>query len=535
MTKYGLMILFFGFLSAPCAFAGNESHGGGGALINEKDLDAGVEIGDQKIAEVFDVLDYDAEFVPSELKEFESHISPALATLKSKLPRTAHYLREIFSRGLAPRWYFVKYKLKRVKEDWPSTNQILTFEHIQAALNDGVKVQIQRSFWEKLEPRSKARLLVHEALRSAIGFKFPQPTPRIRSLASLLLHRNLASFPKDKLAEELLNELEICSDGTTMNRLYQLVRSDAGSLSGELEDWQDVTVLEDGITPGKCTYLTDQCVFRDPRRFFEWTRTSPDSRPSGTLSWSKAKDACSNLRDWGGHGDWALPTFSQLQDAIAKLGSLSRKLEAFGHEHHFVWASTIPFRDPWSAAPPDFDPSERWRWAWELASGKARAINETAAVSYLCVRDALKLWDVLAVGVEARPKPTCEEASDECGLVHKRSRLIWSEPGPNYVPSYSGPRRPGDQGETELVTATTFCRNLKWMGIRGWRLPTYREFLEARADGAFGRALKVEAFGNLKGVFWTSSGGNTTARFDEGEARASSPHRARFLCVREGH
>ena len=83
---------------------GNEAHGGGGVLIPPDALQRGLRVGNEGAVELFDTMEYDKEFVPSELAEYTDGIRPKLEILRAKLPRTAHYLEAVLNRGIRPRW-----------------------------------------------------------------------------------------------------------------------------------------------------------------------------------------------------------------------------------------------------------------------------------------------------------------------------------------------------------------------------------------------------------------------------------------------
>lgn len=506
---------------------GGESHGGNGIRL-DKFID-GVKVG--QAVELFDTMEYDKEFMPGEQPEYQDFIAPKLKILKGKLPRTGHFIETILLKGLNPRWYFVKYQLKKVQDASETTNLIVAFEGVQIALNDGRKVQVQETFYKELEPRSRARLLIHEAIRSAIGMDYQQSTDVVKSVASLLLHNNLDSFSKEDLGKDLLTDLEQCSRGSELSPLHRLVYGDLHLAPQEISGWQDLTYLQDGLTPSTCTYETDRCVFKDQVRGFLWTKITPGHKAGTRFSLAEAESACRNLKNWGDSTQWRVPTFAELHEASSRLASLAAKVAAMGSTDGLFWSRTSPRLDPWYDHIGLGEPDESRGWGIHIEKGESREVSQQSLLSWLCVANDLPRWKMMSWTSEEADFMGCENPSKDCFAIQGRTGLLWTEPSPRYVPNYRGERKPEDTGSVGRAVALTRCKTMTFAGRSGWRLPSDDELKLAGREGVFSVSLSHEAFGNLRGQFWSDTGRAHDLKSQD--VPVSKPSSARYVCVRD--
>lgn len=523
------------FTTQARAVSGHESHGGAGVVLDPSKLSSDDKAGS---VEVFDKLEYDKEFLVQDQEEFKTFISPKLDILKSKLPRTGRFLEQIMIRGISPRWYFVKYGLKPVSDASDTTKLILSFDRVQIAVNDGLKVQIQEDFWKGLEPRSRAFLLMHEALRSAIGIDFFQTSDIVKSVTSLLLNQNLQTFAAQSIAEELTQVLAPCRKGAINSVLFDLVFADSHYQPKTEAGWEDVSVLEDGLTPTSCAFDGDRCAFRDTRTGTIWSMISPDKSTAATLNYEQAGLACKRINGFAGYYSWKLPSFSQLNDFITKANDLTKNFPEFGNINNALWSRTKPQDDPWNFFV-DFKPvSDLDAWGVHVASGQIRSINRMAEIPYLCVNDAIAGWEEATTNASGDQSKKCADTSDQCSFKDLTTGLTWSEPGPVYTKRYKGLRRIDDLGFVSQQVAVTGCETLIWNGIEGWRLPSQRDIQDAKRDGILSLILSNEAFGNLEGTFWFDGSGDSqshaaafkTASKNTPRAPASA---ARYVCIHD--
>lgn len=137
----------------------------------------------------WDVVEYGDAFHPSDLPEYVL-IAKQFEIVKAKAPKTGAFLEFIMRNGGL--WSFVDPKLQELP---PTGNSklIITYNKVQAAITDvGTKtIQINRAIWNELPPRSRAFLLVHEALwiaeKSDLAFRYIDP--------KFMLVRTLAERP----------------------------------------------------------------------------------------------------------------------------------------------------------------------------------------------------------------------------------------------------------------------------------------------------------------------------------------------------
>lgn len=165
-----LMMSMFTFSS----YAGDK--GNGGDVFDYNSTGEGYKF--------FDAMEYGESFEPKSLPEFKM-IQEQLDDLKVIAPQTVNFLEQIFS-SYNILWSFVEPSLV----DSPPTGEsklILTKDRVQAALSDVKKqtVQINQKVWNGLSPKSRAFLILHEALwfadRSEVAFLILNPNAKMTS------------------------------------------------------------------------------------------------------------------------------------------------------------------------------------------------------------------------------------------------------------------------------------------------------------------------------------------------------------------
>ena len=514
---------------------GHETHGGGGIIIDPDGLSTGKETPGS--VEVFDKLEYDNEFLAQDQDEYRSYIAPKIDTLKTKLPRTGAFLEQVFIRGISPRWYFVRYGLKRIHDPSETSHLFLSSRRVQIAANDGIKIQIQKTLYDSLEPKSRSYLLMHEGIRSAIGLDFSQTSDQVKSIASLILNKNLDFFSAADIAKELLATLASSEDKGKKSPFFNLVFADSHFQQKEIAGWEDISVLEDGITPTSCSFQTDRCAFRDTERGLIWTMASPNKARGALLNYDQAVLSCKDFSGYAGYYSWKLPTFSEFKDVVARFGKLVESFPAFGNNNAAFWSASSPDTDPWSTffSLSPLDPLKGW--AVNLATSQVREVNRSAEIPYVCVVDHFTGWTEASTDMTGKTLQSCTGPGSQCAYKDNHSGLVWSSPGPQYTPRYQGRRRSEDSGFVSQQVAVGSCESLKWAGLSDWRLPTERELADAKRDGLIGVSIAHEFFGNLRGDFWfdaSSSADKATLSLGAKDASDSTPAGlARYVCVHD--
>lgn len=460
--------LLITLLTAFCltANAGHESKGGDG-----------FEIGGA--VKLFDTLEHDQPFTPSDLPEYKKFIEPQFIILRSKLPRTAQYIQGFLTRGIRPRWYFVKYSLREVKDESQSS-LVLTYNKVQVASNDGVAVQIEKSLRDKMEEIERAWLLTHEAFWSAADLSGDARS--VRNLTSLLFHDKLKIFTAEDIAAEIRRSIP--AEGPKGSKLRQALRLDLGEevlkVPEELRDlekrWKNLSLMSDGVTPSECVDETDQCVFLDQATSLYWSAKSPTG--DGILDFSDAEEGCRSLKSWGGYSDWSLPSFNEmLSSKTAKGDSSSGKMlifdvtklvPRFGLFNAFYWTATA------------HETKEQTHFAFNLQANQHRAVEDAALLSWRCVRSNLSAWQDVSRKSDGETLTVCKEKSDECAFLDKKNDMIWMEQS--------------KATRTRDMTSADACPK-RWAGMDGgWKTPSGKEVRDA-LDAGLGRlALRYDAF-----------------------------------------
>lgn len=161
-----ILFVFLVLLTSQLALAGPRV-GNGGDAFDYQTTGQGYQY--------FDILEYGESFEPSDLPEYIL-IADRLKELESIAPKTAKFLESLF---LSPwiLWSFVEPSLVEVPPTG-SSKLIITSQRVQAAIADTQKytVQINKNVWQTLDAKSRAFLLLHEALwfadRSTMAYQY---------------------------------------------------------------------------------------------------------------------------------------------------------------------------------------------------------------------------------------------------------------------------------------------------------------------------------------------------------------------------
>ncbi|MBI1859783.1 MAG: DUF1566 domain-containing protein [Deltaproteobacteria bacterium] len=457
---------------------GSGSHGG--------DL---IEIGGAK--HVFDVLEYDKEFAPTELEEYTTLIAPKIAILKNKLPRVGRYMENIFTRGIQPRWYFVKYSLKEINDEGPTNLLILSYKKVQVAINSGRVIQIDEGLFKELPARERAYLLMHEAVISAIGVELVRDGSELRSLGAFFLHKNLGQFTTQEIGQEILGIVK--EPESKLETLATMDTGGSGTLLGKSE-YVDLSTLSDGKTPSSCLSASDHCVFQQLSTGLNWTRNFADE--IGNKSWTEANGFCSKLTQWGGHSRWRLPTLREEQFFVAQ--NTKNIVDNFPH-----WGSvTGPL---WSSSSYVTNPLHAWWFDIQFGVSGHQERLETQ-MAFRCVRSDLDdEWTDISLTANGATATTCNGFYDQCAFAHKTSGLVWSNINPGY-------RRNDIGGAYTYLEAKSACKQINGMnegrgyaGRKDWHLPSSDEWVIGfRARYAtYASRFSVDAVGDLAAELWS--------------------------------
>lgn len=152
-------------------------------------------------AKTLDEVEFSGAFQPQEETEAWAIIDAQLTQLEKRLPHAGSFLRSLFFRGRLT-WHFVDAQLRDLSDEGP-TNVIITQEKIQIAINSGTLVQIYKTVWDKLNSRSRAVVMFHEAMWIANGKRSLKTGESVRRLLAILMDKNLESYSNSNLVESL--------------------------------------------------------------------------------------------------------------------------------------------------------------------------------------------------------------------------------------------------------------------------------------------------------------------------------------------
>lgn len=176
-----LATLLFGFSSIAKE---NGGHGGDALLV-----------GPTKV--VWDAVEYGNPFDPSESTLAFQIILEQLGKLRKNLPLLAGYLESFFYEN-RPLWWLVIPNLIDLPDG--ETKLIINYKSQQAAINSEGLIQINQIIWDELDSRSKAYLIFHEVLWTALNYEVDDPTV-IRKLTGIFLNPYIDSMSPNNLFE----------------------------------------------------------------------------------------------------------------------------------------------------------------------------------------------------------------------------------------------------------------------------------------------------------------------------------------------
>ncbi|MBI1859776.1 MAG: DUF1566 domain-containing protein [Deltaproteobacteria bacterium] len=443
---------------------------------------------------VFDVLEYEKEFTPTEVAVYAQLIAPQIAELKKKLPRAGRHLEAAFIRGIKPRWYFVKYKLKEIHDEGASY-LVLSFQKTQIAVNSGRVVQISQDLFDKLEARDSAYLLMHEAVISAIGVDLVRDGSEVRSLAALFMHKNLKNFSTKDLVEEILTIVD-----EPKSKLQELAALDGGksSVSATSAAFEDQSTLNDGKTPSSCLDDTNHCVFKDVKTGVYWGPLSE------AKTWSEAVKHCQSLNPYGGFKDWRLPQVNELKELAgqSELADLYDSNSHWGTLAGAIWSQTT--------YPDDRTRAVSYDLQFKSMSNHAK---EATGLSFRCVRSNIdQRWKDVSYNSGGTDRIACTGPLDQCAFLETRTGLTWSHTTPAY--------RTSNTLSMTYEGATSACNHLNSYGPRGfagqqkWRLPSLAEWKRVVQNDyiRFHYQFSSDAIGELNQYFWASDETAGTSR-----------------------
>ena len=303
----------------------------GGVVNNGGDS---VTVGDT--VKMFDEIECSDAFSPDlstdpAISEAFHIISTRLTTVQTKLPTTGTYLRSVFSSGTAL-WCFVNAELKEVADEGP-TSLVVSFEHQQIAVNQRGVIKIRADLWQQMNATSRATLLVHEALWTAVGPEYLWSGAQIRQLTNLFMAPSLANFTAGNLGRFIK---QFIGDRGASSKLVGLVDYDLTSAGGltnylvaEVVGSRSVdtviTIKQAGhaMNGKRLTALNPNPLFpyvwmsRDHQLWTDIGLT-PGSNNSVKMNWQLVKSV-SSLCDrmyYGVESGWRLPTTKELQSLI---------------------------------------------------------------------------------------------------------------------------------------------------------------------------------------------------------------------------
>lgn len=276
----------------------------------------------------FDEVEYLEPFTPDTQGEAWTIIDKRLTAIQAKLPHTSNYLRRILVGG-DTLWWFVNAKLREISDHGQSA-VIVTTEMQQIAANSDGVIQIYKSLWDKMTPRSKASIMMHEAMWTAVGPQNVNSGSSVRFLAQLFLNPSienmpgtqLVSFIKPRLSANspLLQVIELdLQNGKTAFQVAEVV----GDARRELVITTQISsqTANSKTTLQMTTFNPDtqnRFIFRSRGRPFGYIAESYN----GTLHNNfRLGELCQGLT-YAGKTDWRLPTRLEVNE-LFKTGLMS--------------------------------------------------------------------------------------------------------------------------------------------------------------------------------------------------------------------
>lgn len=265
----------------------------------------------------FDEVEYLEPFVPSSQGDAWQIIDTRIVGLDAKLPRTAEYIRRVMTGG-DTLWWFVAATLHEINDHGDSV-VIVTDEMKQVAANTDGVIQINKQLYDAMSVRSRASVLMHEAMWTAVGPANVKDGSSIRFLAQLFLNPAIDNMPATRLAAFIKKHLAATSP------LLQVVELDIANgyastgftvteVAGPMS--RDVVVTAQSFETAKTLQMTGlnpdpraPFVFHLKARPFSYVSENRDgSAVNKAFRW---RDLCGGLK-YGALSQWRLPTNDEL-------------------------------------------------------------------------------------------------------------------------------------------------------------------------------------------------------------------------------
>jgi hypothetical protein len=272
-----------------------------------------LEIGGNAV-KVFDEVEYAEPFLPDQAGKPWNRVETQLKYLKAKLPLTGKYLEDFFHDGTIV-WWLVGVKLKTI-DDSGQSHLLVTFRKEQIAANSGNTVQIRKDLWSLLDDESKATLLMHEMLWSAVSGHVKDGAS-VRQLSRYLLHPSFQNFTAYNVMSYLTGIItdENCplkwwikSDKENLARIQSFVvqktptKINGDSVIAVIDPTSSVKGLQ--LTPIRPNLSFENDAINYLRG--GEMKLASDSR-------ILPEELCGTL-DYAGHRDWRLPSAAELDE-----------------------------------------------------------------------------------------------------------------------------------------------------------------------------------------------------------------------------
>lgn len=300
--------------------------------------DSAVMVGNATMT--FDVAECTEAFFPDSLGAPWTLVMAQINMLKAKLPQTAALIEGIYNDG-ATIWCFVTPPLRQI-DDSGSTPVVINAERQQLAINSADFIRIHKDLWNKLDERSKASLLIHEMLWTAVGSDSVRDGSPIRNLTNLILNPALDRFSKENLIKffrQFINnprsrlqryvELDQANDSNAPSRHFTIRQE---STPDGIQDIVDVS----GHPEHAKLQLTPPNPIRQLQNIVRYKHASGDSlfvdtgthqdqsligvhydEPVASLTRIPLSRLCDDVV-YGNHDDWRLPTLTELNWLYAR-------------------------------------------------------------------------------------------------------------------------------------------------------------------------------------------------------------------------
>ena len=217
--------------------------------------------------------------------------------------------------------------------------------------------------------------------------------------------------------------------------------------------------------------VSGQNIVADNNTGLEWQPAISEEH----YTWDDALDYCENLT-YAGSGDWRLPTKTELLTIYDASG-----LSPYFKETNVVWSSS------WRNEPDE-------AWAVSFSNGQPYRAEKDSHYNLRCVRGK-KL-------PEANFNLSVMTNYDEI-VSDSTNHLLWQ-----------GGTLPEESKNKTWQQALSYCEDLAYAGLSGWRLPNRNELISLFNDGETVPASYFPwASSELSGKFWSSSGNSYPQAF----------------------